>query len=108
MAMRPRLTTWSGSLHQVFRLLPEPSPHLRPFLSADTLTAEELLARLPYEKARSPTPGAAGPDPKRYRDGKQVYQTIGLLYEGDDGRVHVTALGKATLRFLDLINDANH
>jgi hypothetical protein len=47
------------------------------------------------------------PNPKRYRDGKQVYQTVGLLYESNDDRVHVTDLGRTVLRWLDLINDKN-
>ena len=100
------LTRWSGALHQTFRLLPEPSDHLRPFLEAEGKTQNEVLNALPYDRSRTPAPGS-GPDPKRYRDSKQVYQTIGLLYEGGDGLVRVTALGRATLRWLDLINGKN-
>lgn len=99
-------TTWGASLRQTWRLLPTPSGHLRPFLEAEGLTPQELLRHLPYDHARTSTPGAL-PDPKRYRDPKQVYQTIGMLYEGDDGLVHVTALGQTTLRWLDIINDKN-
>jgi hypothetical protein len=101
------LETWSGSLHQTFRLLPQPSAHLEPFLKAEGLTPEELLQKLPYDQARSRGGEREGPDPKRYRDGKQVYQTAGLLYEGADGRVHVTLLGVATLRWLPRLNDKN-
>ncbi len=98
--------TWSGSLHQTFRLLPEPSAHLRPFLEADGLTPEELLARLPYARSRSGDSTRTGPDPRRYRDGRQVYQTAGLLYE-EDGRIRVTELGRAVHRWLDIINPKN-
>lgn len=98
---------WGGSLHQTFRLLPEPSSNLRPFLEADGLTSDELLAKLPYDKARAADPSKKGPDPKRYRDGKQVYQTAGLLFEGDEKRVHVTTLGHAVLRFLEFVNPQN-
>lgn len=101
------LQAWAGSLHQTFRLLPQPSPHLRPFLEADGLTPDEVLQRLPYATARSRRPSQTGPDPRRYRDCKHVYQTVGLLHEGADDRVHVTDLGKATLRWLEVINDKN-
>lgn len=100
------LTTWSGSLHQTFRLLPQPSAHLRPFLESDGLTPEQVLARLPYERSRAGASAGTLPDPKRYRDGKQVYQTAGLLYEVD-GRVRVTELGKAVHRWLSILNSKN-
>lgn len=109
--MPSQLVTWTGSLHQTFRLLPTTgmSPNLRPFLASDGQTPESVLARLPYDIARARARGASGtaPDPKRYRDGKQVFQTAGLLYEGDDGLVRVTELGSATLRWLDIITDEN-
>ncbi|WP_295540833.1 hypothetical protein [uncultured Pseudacidovorax sp.] len=100
--------TWSGSLHQTFRLLPKgkQSANLRPFLEADRLTPDDLLKLLPYDKARAKDPAKTAPDPKRYRDGRQVYQTVGLLYE-DAGLVRVTDLGKATLRWLDIITEKN-
>lgn len=104
-------TEWTGALHQTFRLLPaeDISGNLRPFLASDGSTPDEVLERLPYDAARARARGAAGtkPNPKRYRDGKQVYETIGLLYQGDDGKVHVTELGQATLRWIDLINEKN-
>lgn len=101
-------TTWGGSLHQSFRLLPEDrrSPNLRPFMEADGQTQEQVLARLPYDKERSSTPAGGGPDPKRYRDGKQVYQTGGLLYE-QDGKVFITELGHAVRRWLDILTPQN-
>jgi hypothetical protein len=98
--------TWSGSLHQTFRLLPAPSTHLRPFLESDNLTAQEILPKLPYDSARARAPGQIA-DSKRYRDGRLMYETIGLLYEDDEGVLHVTSLGIATLRWLDLINAKN-
>jgi hypothetical protein len=100
--------TWSGSLHQTFRLLPrdKQSGNLRPFLEADGLASTDLLERLPYDRARSKDPTKDAPDAKRYRDGKQVYQTAGLLYE-DDGVVHVTDLGVATRRWLDIVTPKN-
>jgi hypothetical protein len=102
----PGKTEWGGSLHQTFRLVP-PSPNLRVFLESDGRGADEVLARLPYDAARAGPVGRGQPDPKRYRDGKQVYQSAGLLYE-DAGVVRVTILGKTTLRWLDLINQKNY
>jgi hypothetical protein len=101
-------TIWGGSLHQSFRLLPEErrSPNLRPFLEAEGQTPDQVLARLPYDKERSLTAGSTGPDPKRYRDGKQIYQTGGLLYERD-GIVVLTELGRAVRRWLEFITAKN-
>lgn len=103
------LRTWGGSLHQSFRLLPvdRQTPNLKAFLEAEGLTEEELLARLPFDEARSSRVDADGPDRKRYRDPRQVYQTAGMLHEGDDGRVHLTPLGHAVRRWLPLINTKN-
>lgn len=100
--------TWSGSLHQTFRLVPreKQSTNLRPFLEANGFTPDELLDRLPYERARAKDPTKTAPDPKRYRDGRQVYQNVGLLYEYG-GKICVTDLGIATLRWLDIITPKN-
>jgi hypothetical protein len=102
-------TQWTGSLHQTFRLVGAQSRTLAPFLESDGLTSEEILGRLPYDEARAQARGggAGRPDPKRYRDAKQVYQTVGLVFERDDGRLKVTELGRATLRWLPIINDKN-
>ncbi|WP_421526374.1 hypothetical protein [Pseudomonas yamanorum] len=65
---------------------------------------------LPYHQARAQARGASGtgrPDPKRYRDSKQVYQTVGLLFERENGCLQVTELGKATLRWTSIINEKN-
>jgi hypothetical protein len=99
-------TEWPGSLHQTFRLLPAASDHLVVFLQSDGRTPDEVLAELPYDAARSRSKSRV-PSSKRYRDPKQVYQTVGLLYEGSDGLIHVTPFGHATLRFLSVLNDAN-
>lgn len=100
--------TWSGSLHQTFRLLPRDrqSGNLLPFLEAEGLVPAELLEKLPYDRSRAKDQTKEAPDPKRYRDGKQVYQTVGLLYE-DNGVVHVTDLGRATRRWLEIVSPKN-
>ena len=107
----PRVT-WEGSLHQSFRLMPTTSPtrartpSLEVFLTAGGQTQDEVLARLPYESARSSSE-SGGPDARRYRDAKHIYQTLGLVYEATDGRIVVTALGRAVLRWLDRLTLAN-
>jgi hypothetical protein len=117
----PSLTSWGGSLHQSFRLLPTPSAHLKIFLESDGQTPAEILKRLPYDANRAGDRVSETPDPKRYRDARQVYQTAGLLYEmgpdGDDDdsppgydsdrRVKLTPLGRASARWLSLINEKN-
>jgi len=62
--------TWSGSLHQTFRLLPhdKQSGNLRPFLEADGLAPTDLLEKLPYDRARAKDQTKDAPDAKRYRD----------------------------------------
>lgn len=97
---------WGGSLHTPFRLLPEPLGHLKPFLTAHGKSGADVRKTLPYEKKRSKKPGDF-PDAKRYRDPRHVYETAGLLYEGDDGIIRVTELGKATLRWLEKLTPKN-
>lgn len=107
--MTTEAASWTGSLHQTFRLLPasDQSRNLRPFLEAHGRSPEEILATLPYDWARARGGNEANlPDAKRYRDGRHVYQTAGLLYE-DDGAVHVTDLGRAVLRWLPIITPSN-
>lgn len=67
---------------------------------------EELRLRLPYDRKRARNTKSTAPDAKRYRDAKQVYQTVGLLYE-DTGKIHITDLGRATLRWLSIITAKN-
>lgn len=103
---------WSCSFRSTFRLYPDSGGARDPldvFLAGDGKTQEEILAELPYHRARSADPGAL-PDPKRYRDGRQLLRTVGLLYdEPTDGthKVHVTALGKAVARWRPVINERN-
>src|SRR5205823_5166130 len=74
--MAPR-TEWSGGLHLSYRLIPGVSDHLKTFLSAENGTPwQEIHAALPYDSERA---GAgAAPDPRRYRDPKQLYETAGF------------------------------
>lgn len=70
---------------------------------------EEVLAALPYDKARAAKPGKL-PDPKRYRDGRQLLRTVGLVYDEVDGesrRLRVTSLGRAVQRWRPIINARN-
>lgn len=105
MSREPR-TEWGGSLHTTFRLLPKPLGHLQPFLESDGLTQEDVLQKLPYDRSRSRGTAGAVPDAKRYRDYRQIYETAGLVYE-DGGALHVTELGRATLRWLPLLSEKN-
>ncbi|NKJ02973.1 hypothetical protein [Novosphingobium sp. SG707] len=70
-------------------------------------TAEEVLAKLHYDHARAAVPGEQ-PNPKRYRDLRQLYRTIGLLYEDPViGRLAVTDLGNAVARWRPLLKPQN-
>jgi hypothetical protein len=99
-------TNWGASLHQSFRLVPQPSPHLKVFLESDGRLQEEVLAALPYDVARSRR-SAGTPNSKRFRDPKHVYQWAGLLYQGSDGRIHLTEFGRTSARFLKVMNEEN-
>jgi hypothetical protein len=105
MPRKPRVT-WGGSLHTTFRLLPEPSGHLLPFLTSDGSTPLEVLKRLPYDPSRSKTPGTI-PDSKRYRDPRHLYEMAGLLYESDDSVLRLTELGFATRRWVGRLTERN-
>ena len=96
---------WGGSLHTSFRLLPEPSGHLKPFLTSDQLTPDDVLGKLPYDTNRSKAAGSK-PDPKRYRDARHLYEITGLLYESANV-IHLTDLGFATLRWIDILTPKN-
>lgn len=111
---KSKLTVWKTSLRQTFRLLSGSrslSPSLRPLLQADGKTEDEILPLLPYDTNRAKSGAGSIPDRKRYRDARQVYRTVGLLYEkiGSDmvPRLHVTDLGRAVLRWLDTLNENN-
>lgn len=116
-ASAPGVRIWRTSLQQSFRLLPGRSAALRTssslknFLESDGLTREDILARLDYEPNRAGAAAGTGPSPKRYRDPRQVYRAIGMVYEEEVGGVHllrVTELGKAVLRWFDTLNENNY
>jgi hypothetical protein len=99
------LTTWSGSLHLTYHLIP-PSDHLIVIL--DTTEGESpasVARRMPFDVSRSRS-GNTTADARRYRDAKQLYETAGFLYVKNDG-VRFTALGRAVKRFLPKLNEAN-
>lgn len=101
----PPLTEWSGGLHLSYRLVPV-SDHLRTFLSAENGAPwQDVHAALPYDSERASPPETA-PDPRRYRDAKQLYETAGFLYQ-DEGRVWFTDLGAALKRFLPRLSKTN-
>jgi hypothetical protein len=64
---------------------------------------EDVFARMPFEPARS---RRAKPDPRRYRDAKQLYETTGFIYQ-ENGKVWFTEFGAVVKRFLPLLNQAN-
>lgn len=100
---------WKTSLRQTFRLLPRKnqSANLRIFLESDGLVEQDVLAKLPYDAARAGQRGTGTVDPKRYRDARQVYRSVGLLYERGSGTIVVTPLGAATLWWMDKLSRAN-
>jgi hypothetical protein len=102
---------WSCSFRSTFRLLPPErrTESLSVFLGADGASQEDVLSNLPYDRARAAAPGAS-PNPKRYRDARQLYRTVGLLYDipdGDTRRVKITRLGKAVERWLPSLDQHN-
>ena len=121
-----KLRKWSGSLHKSFRLLPTAqfgNDDLLAFLnSEDGVHWRDIYDRLPYDASRS---GGAGrgnheedegqeedggegvPDPKRYRDPKQVFEACGLLWQDDGGRVWFTEFGRTVKRFIVHANEKN-
>jgi hypothetical protein len=98
---------WRGSLHQTFRINNSSPPTLTAFLTSEGLHRDLVLEKLPYDSARAKNRDSTGPDPKRYRDAKQVFQTIGLIYEDADSKICVTHFGETLLRWLSLMNNAN-
>jgi hypothetical protein len=104
--------SWSCAFRSTFRLFPGPGgaqDSLDVFLASDGKTQEQILSSLPYDKARSNAPGSQ-PDPKRYRDDRQLYRTVGLIYDqpvGDTRRLTVTPLGSAVARWRPVINERN-
>lgn len=100
---------WKTSLRQTFRLLPREnqSANLRVFLESDGLFEQDVLAKLPYDAARAGQRGTGTADRKRYRDPRQVYRSVGLLYERSSGAIRITPLGDATLWWMDKLSRAN-
>ncbi|WP_315795734.1 MULTISPECIES: hypothetical protein [unclassified Bradyrhizobium] len=96
-------TVWSTSFHSSFSVVPAgklTDKAVDLFLNGEGQTDQQLLAQWPYDEARGAQGGT--PDPKRYRDMRQLLQTIGLVYdEVIEGKtvVHVTELGKALARW---------
>ena len=118
-AAKSKLTVWKTSLRQTYRVLPRQAPdwptsaNLRVFLESDGMTEDEILSRLPYDRSRAGAAAGGRPDPKRYRDARQVYRAVGLLYEEEEDdagvrRLRVTELGRRVLAWLETLNDRNH
>ena len=103
------MAEWSTSLHQTFRLLPSPSDNLQLLLESEGLRQNDVLQKMKYAAPRAGTPVTATglPDPKRYRDLRQVFRSVGLLYELPDRTIRVTPLGVATRRWLDQLTPTN-
>lgn len=92
------LTTWSGDLRKSFRILPTTqsgNEDLLAFINGNEGDRrEDVHARLPYDQSRARPPVApataaaddvdddtARPNPKRYREQRQVFENCGLLRE---------------------------
>ena len=103
---------WSCGFRLTFRLFREPDAErdaLDVFLASDGDTQDQVLGALPYDTARA-TGGGNLPDRKRYRDGRQMLRTVGLVYDEQDKgtrRVRVTPLGHAVRRWRPIINERN-
>jgi|ERR1051326_3164027 hypothetical protein len=101
----PGLTTWSGSLHQTYRLIP-PSDHLSVILeTAEGDSPAAVAERMPFDASRSQS-GNVTADARRYRDAKQLYETTGFLYVEQDV-IRFTPFGRTVRRFLPKLNEAN-
>lgn len=74
------------------------------FLNADGMAEDQILAAIPRPRSEGP------PDAKRYREPRQLFRTIGLLYDIDDGdtkRLVVTSLGHAARRWRPDLHEGN-
>lgn len=119
----PGAITWSGGMTGNFRALPEVTANqpngnitdqaIRVFLSSDGRTEQQVLQNFPYdaERAQRQNGAAMAPDPKRYRDVRQLVRAVGLAYDEDMGNtkvVRVTPLGEAFMRWdRDGLNQEN-
>ena len=105
---------WNCSFRSTFRLISPHPAHGRSdvvdaFLQRDGCTKEEVLGALPYHQNRSRSPDGI-PSWKRYRDGRQLLRTVGLVYEEEvdnQHRIRVTELGHAVRRWRADMNDRN-
>lgn len=101
------LPTWSVGLRQSIRILERPSEWLNVMLQCGGMHDTNVLAQLPYDRARSSGGSASMPDARRYRDYREVIQTIGLGYEDAFNTLQITAFGHATHRWLQEIQSTN-
>lgn len=97
---------WNCGFRQSFRLLPSNggADLLDCFLSSDGKTESEILKIIPTRS------GAAAQDAKRYREPRQLFRTVGLVYDvpaGSERRLVVTSLGEAVRRWRPDINERN-
>jgi hypothetical protein len=105
---------WNYAFRSTFRLYPAAgrlgSDLLDVFLDSDGRTENEVLQALPYDRARAGENPGALPNSKRYRDGRQLLRTVGLVYdEAHNGSrlVRVTEFGRAVARWRPFINTQN-
>ena len=106
--------TWNCGFRATFRLYPNNSgaqDQLDVFLASDGRLDSQVLSNLPYAAQRVQGAGPVqAPNPKRYREPRQLFRTIGLVYdvaEEAGRRVVVTDLGRAVARWRSVINPRN-
>lgn len=101
---------WSTAFRSTFRLFRDqsrPSENVDVLLASAGRTGNEILPDLTYDQARALVPGVV-PNGKRYRDARQLFRTVGLLYEEPiNGTLVVTELGRAVERWRPVINKRN-
>lgn len=104
---------WRCSFRSTLRLFPTGavgSQLVDVFLTGEGKTRNQILGAMPYEQARAVVGGTGTPSEKRYRDARQLYRTIGLVYEeslAGTPYLRVTEFGKAVMRWRPDINDRN-
>lgn len=104
-------TVWSTGFHSSFAAVPTGRPidtNVELFLNGEGRSDTQLLGEWPYSAARGTIGGT--PDPKRYRDMRQLLRTIGLIYDQDvDGEtvVRVTDFGRAFARWRPTLTPNN-
>ena len=121
----PLLTTWAGGMTGNFpdllrAVIPAPDRNVteggvRVFLSSGGHTEDQVLAALPRDEGRARRAGGreelGPPDPKRYRDVRQLVRTAGLAYDEELAgvtTVKVTRLGQELMNWAaDGLNASN-